>query len=202
MIIGYVRVSTVHQDADKQELELYRYAKNINISIDKIESFKISSRKSREDRGVTKLIEKLNQGDTIIFTELSRLGRSTVETISILNDIANKGISIHLIKQGMVIDPSKPQDPYQKALLQSLAVYAELERDILSVRVKESLKSAKEQGKTLGRPKGSTGKSKLDKYIDEIKHQLSLGVSKARISKNLNVSRPTLDNFIKSRGLQ
>jgi DNA invertase Pin-like site-specific DNA recombinase len=78
---------------------------------------------------------------------------------------------------------------------------AELERDLISMRTREALAAKKAQGKILGRPKGSLGKSKLDGKEDEISRLLESKVSKAAIARITGVSWLTLDRFIKSRGL-
>ena len=81
------------------------------------------------------------------------------------------------------------------------ALFAEIERDLISERTKEGLAKARASGKRLGRPKGSLGKSRLDGKEGEIHHLLSIGVSKASIAKITGVSRPTLYNFLKTRAL-
>ena len=81
------------------------------------------------------------------------------------------------------------------------ALFAEVERDLISERTKEGLAKARANGKRLGRPKGSLGKSRLDGKEGEIRHLLSIGVSKASIAKITGVSRPTLYDFLKTRTL-
>jgi DNA invertase Pin-like site-specific DNA recombinase len=81
------------------------------------------------------------------------------------------------------------------------SLFAEIERDLISERTKEGLERAKAEGKLLGRPKGKLGKSKLDGKQNEIQNYLDKGVNKANIAKIYDVSWPTLDNFIKTRGL-
>ena len=80
-------------------------------------------------------------------------------------------------------------------------LFAEIERDLISIRTKEALAAARASGTRLGRPKGSKGKSKLDGREDEIRQLLSLKVSKASIAKITGVDRSTLYHFIRSREL-
>ena len=82
------------------------------------------------------------------------------------------------------------------------ALFAEVERDLISERSREGLAKAKSSDKKLRRPKGSLGDSRLDDKEDEIRHFLRLGVSKNTIGKITGVSRPTLYHFIDSRSLQ
>ena len=82
------------------------------------------------------------------------------------------------------------------------ALFAEVERDLISERTREGLAKARSSGKKLGRPKGSLGVSRLDGREGEIRHFLTLGVSKSSIAKITGVTRPTLYNFIATRGLK
>jgi DNA invertase Pin-like site-specific DNA recombinase len=194
-IYGYVRVSTTTQETTNQELEITRYARKKDFRLDEVFSFVVSSRKSKDERGLNKLLELVNEGDILIFTELSRLGRSTVEVISILRELGDKGVIVHLIKQNMIIDKNGV-DPFQKMLITMLASFDELSRDIISLRVTEGLKGAKERGRVGGRRKGQTVAKKLDGKEQEIKELLELGVSKGKIAEKFGVSRPTLNRFI------
>ena len=80
-------------------------------------------------------------------------------------------------------------------------LFAEIERDLISIRTKEALAAARASGKQLGRPKGSRGRSKLDGREDEIRKLLSLNVSKSSIARITGVDRSTLYHFIRSREL-
>ena len=85
-----------------------------------------------------------------------------------------------------------------KMLTTMFRLLAELERDLISQRTKEGLKNARAQGKIIGRPKGTKGKSKLDGREGEITVYLDKGITRANIARILDVSRPTLNSFILS----
>ena len=82
------------------------------------------------------------------------------------------------------------------------ALFAEVERELISERTREGLARARASGKKLGRPKGSLGTSRLDGREDEIRKLLDLGVSKSAVAKITGVSRPTLYNFLNTRGMR
>ncbi len=82
------------------------------------------------------------------------------------------------------------------------ALFAEVERDLISERTGEGLANAKASGKTLGRPKGSLGVLRLDGKEDEIRQFIDLGVSRTAIAKITGVSRSTLYKFMATRGLK
>ena len=81
------------------------------------------------------------------------------------------------------------------------SLFSEIERDLISERTKEGLKRARAEGKLLGRPKGTLGKSKLDGKEKEIKKYLSLGVNKTNIARIFGVGWTTLNHFMKTREL-
>lgn len=199
MNLAYIRVSTEEQDVKNQELEIRRYAQARTLTIDKFIEVEVSSRKSQLDRKIDKLMQ-LSQDDNLFVSELSRLGRSTKEVLCILDDLKDKGVVVHLIKQNLTVDKNS-SDTMSKLLITLLASFAELERDLISQRTKEALKSKKESGVVLGRPKGSTSKSKLDGKEDEIKKLLQKSINKTSIAKLLDCDRSTLNNFISTRGL-
>ena len=82
------------------------------------------------------------------------------------------------------------------------ALFAEVERDLISERTREGLAKARASGRRLGRPKGALGVSRLDGREEEIRHFLELGVSKSSIARITGVTRTTLYNFIATRGLK
>ena len=89
-----------------------------------------------------------------------------------------------------------------KVMTTLFALFAEVERDLISERTREGLARARSSGRKLGRPKGSLGVSRLDGKEDEIRHFLELGVSKTAIAKITGVSRTALYSFMSTRGLR
>ncbi|EGM0445246.1 recombinase family protein, partial [Campylobacter coli] len=84
MNIAYIRVSTNKQELDSQKLEIMEYCHKNNIILDEILEVKISSTKSQEKRKIKDLKQRLQSGDLLIATELSRLGRSMLEIINLV----------------------------------------------------------------------------------------------------------------------
>ncbi len=163
-IIAYIRVSTNNQDTQNQKLEIYEYARKHNLQIDQFIEVEASTRKSPKNRRIEELLAKVNNNDTLIITELSRLGRSTSEVIDLVNSLIN----IEVVTM--------------------FSLFSELERDLISSRTKEALASKKAQGMKLGKPKGTMQKSKFDKDIERIKELLQLGLSVRKISTHLGLS--------------
>ena len=92
-ILGYLRISTDKQEINNQRLEILNYAQRERITIDDFIEKTISSKKTPKDRRIVELLEILNSGDTLIVTELSRIGRSTSEVIDIINEFMKKEIN-------------------------------------------------------------------------------------------------------------
>src|SRR5712671_4160160 len=91
-IVVYLRASTDKQDLNHQKLELLEFARKRSIKINEFIEVTISSRKTSKQRRIDELLQMLNQTDTLIVTELSRLGRSTAEVIALVNALIQRNI--------------------------------------------------------------------------------------------------------------
>lgn len=197
--IAYLRVSTNHQDIQSQKYEILDYCHKNEIQIDNFIEVEMSSRKSLGKRKIDILFNNLREGDQIIVSEMSRIGRSTGEVLNIVNDLIGMGVEIHILKQNMRLTDNG--DMQSKVMVTMFSLFAELERDLISQRTKRALEARKAAGVKLGRKKGSLGKSKLDDQKDTISDLISKKVSISSIAKILGVSRGTVYNFISSRKL-
>ena len=133
------------------------------------------------------MFSTLRKGDVVVVSELSRLGRSTLQILEIMKEAKEKGIAVHAVKGAWTLNGSMES----KIVLTMLAMIAEIERDLISERTKEGLRARKAAGVTLGRPKGP-GKSKLDQHRDEIFALLNNGSTKTFIAKKYGTSLPKL----------
>jgi len=194
--IAYIRVSKNSQDTNNQKLAMHDYTHKHGIKIDKFFEYIVSSTKSSKDRGIDKLLEELKPNDKLIVSELSRLGRSVGQVIRFVDDLIKNKISFLAIKENIVLNGK--QDIQSKVMITMFGLFAEIERDLISLRTKEALAAAKAKGKQLGRPKGSY-KSKLDGKESEIRHYLKLGVSKASTARIMGISKTAFYSFLKSR---
>ena len=198
--LGYIRASMDKQEVDGQKLEILEYARKHDFKVNDFIQITVSSRKTTKQRRIDELMQKLNKGDTLITTELSRLGRSTAEVIALVNDLLQKGIRVILTKKNM--DISK-HDMASKILVTLFSLMAELERDFVSLRTKEALAAKKAKGIKLGKPKGIIQKSMYDKDLDKIKELLELGLSARKISKHLGYGTYiSLNTYIKKRNIR
>lgn len=194
MIYGYVRVSTDKQVVDNQHFEISTFARNKGIAIDKWLEESISGTKSYEKRGLGKILRKCKKGDILICTEISRLGRSLFMIMDILNLCMKKGTQVWTIKEGYRLG----EDIQSKVLAFAFGLSAEIERNLISQRTKESLARLKAEGKRLGRPYGSKNKShKLKGKEEKIKTLVNKGMKINRIAKIYKVHPNTMTKYLK-----
>ena len=199
--IAYVRVSTDDQDYRNQKFEILNYCDRSGMKVDKWLEVEMSSRRSAKDRRIDELLSNLKSNDRLLVSELSRLGRSTGEVIQLIKSLTDQKIEFVAVKQSFRINSQNNKDMTSKVMVTIFSLLAELERDLISERTKMGLARARASGKKLGRPKGP-GKSKLDGKEDVIIGFLDKGVTRANIARILDVTWGTMDNFIKTRGLQ
>ena len=201
-VLGYIRVSTERQDINNQRMEILEYGRKHDLKIKDFIEIEISSRESKKQRRIEELLEQLHAGDTVIVSELSRLGRSTAEVIDIVNELVRLGISLVAIKQNLQVKDGKKMDMQTKVIVTMFSLFAELERDIISERTRQSLQAKKAGGKKLGKPKGTIKASRLDEKQDAIREFLKHRVPKSAIARMLRTSRTNLVNYIKTRSLE
>jgi len=152
MIYGYARCSTNEklQDIDRQRRELRSLG-----ATDETIYFEYIGGAKKEKPEFDKLMDIVQKGDTITTTEVSRLSRSTRQLCDIIQLIKENCLKL-IIKGSITVDCTKNElDPMTNAFLQIAGVFAELERNIISQRVKSGIANAREKGSIIGRPKTS-----------------------------------------------
>ena len=198
--VAYIRASTDKQDLNNQKLGILEYARQNNLTVDEFIEITVSSRKTSKQRRIDELLQKLADSDTLIVTELSRLGRSTSEVIALVNGLVQRNVRIIIIKQNL--DISK-YDMGSKIIVTLFSLFAELERDLVSLRTKEALAAKKVQGVKLGKPKGVIQASKFDKDRERIEELLGLGLSVRKIASILGYSSHIgLNTYVKKRKIR
>jgi DNA invertase Pin-like site-specific DNA recombinase len=197
-VVGYLRVSTVDQDTEKNRAAVLAYA-NQKGFIGKVEFVeeKVSGLKSWRKRRLAGVVEDLQEGDVLIVPELSRLGRSLVEVLEVLNVLTDKDVAVYSVKEAFQLNGQNIQSKVMRTML---GLFAEIERDLISARTREGLAAARAKGVRLGRPKGP-GKSKLDQYQPEIEALLKNGSKKNFVARRFGVTPATLTNWLKRHGL-
>ena len=196
--ISYLRVSTQDQNTEKNQAQVLKYSNEHRFGHVEFIEESVSGKISWKQRKISQIIDELQSGDRIIVPELTRLGRSTLEVLEILKAAKEKGIAVFSVKENLELNGDNMQS---KIMATMLSLFAELERDFISMRTKEALKARKNAGVVLGRPKGP-GKSKLDPYKEEITALLKTGVAKARVARKYKVAVTTLLNWLEKNAVE
>lgn len=199
MNYGYIRVSTDRQTTENQKFEITKYAQGQNIFIGEWIEETISATKKLEERKFGMLLKKMQKGDQLIVTELSRLGRNLMQIMKILHDCMEKDIMVYTIKERYELG----NNINSKVLAFAFGLSAEIERNLISQRTKEALARRKAEGVILGRPKGRKSDSlKLTGKEEEISKLLNKKISYSGIGRLLGVHRITVSTFAKAHKLQ
>jgi DNA invertase Pin-like site-specific DNA recombinase len=196
-VVGYLRVSTGEQELEKNKADILSLANRHDLGKVEFVEEKVSGKVSWRVRLIAEVLDSLENGDVIVVSELSRLGRSMLECMEILSIALQKGVHVYAIKGNWQLDESIQS----KIVAMAFSMAAEIERDLISARTKEALRYKREQGVKLGRPKGP-GKSKLDQYRPEIEALLANGSTQRFIARRYRTTEANLHNWIKKNGLK
>lgn len=192
MRYGYCRCSTdeKRQDINRQVREL----KEMGVTDEKYIYKEYISGTSKNKPELEKLKSVVNSGDTICATEPSRLTRSTKQLCEIIEFCKEKHLRLEL--GNFVVDCTKELDPMTEGMLKMMGVFSELERNMISARVKSGIENAKQKGKKIGRAKSSINNipKEVIKYYEFYKNNK---INKTTYAKMCGVTRPSIYKYIK-----
>lgn len=195
--VAYIRMSTTQQDLEKNKTDILLLANDKKLGHVDFVLETASGTLSWKKRKIAKIIEELEEGDSLIVSELSRIGRSMLEIMQVLAIAIEKGIHVYAVKGNWQLDNSIQS----KIMAMVFAMAAEIERDLISSRTKEALRVKKAAGMKLGRPKGP-GKSKLDPDKAAIEKMLNDGSTQKFIAHRYNTTEANLSLWMKKHGLK
>ena len=192
MKYGYCRCSTdeKRQDINRQVREL----KEMGVTDEKYIYKEYISGTSKNKPELEKLKSIVTSGDTICATEPSRLTRSTKQLCEIIEFCKEKHLRLEL--GNFVVDCTKKLDPMTEGMLKMMGVFSELERNMISERVKSGIENAKAKGKKIGRAKSSINNipKEVIKYYEFYKNNK---INKTTYAKMCGVTRPSIYKYIK-----
>lgn len=199
MNYGYIRVSSEKQTLANQKFEIKKYAVQKRLVIHEWIEETISSTKKLEERKFGRLLDRMQKGDQLFVSELSRLGRNLMQIMKILHDCMEKDIRVFTIKEEYELG----NNINSKVLAFAFGLSAEIERNLISQRTKEALARKKSEGVILGRPVGrKSSKTKLTGKEARIKKLLNDKESYSAIGRMLGVHRITVSTFIHKHRLK
>lgn len=199
MIYAYIRVSTDKQSVENQHYEIETFCRKKNFAVERWIEETISSRVSLQERKLGKLLKRIKRGDTLIVSELSRLGRSLMEIMGILNTLMRVEAKLITVKENYELG----DNINSKVLAFAFGLSAEVERTLISARTREALARKKAEGMKLGRPKGKNNNTlKLTPQKEYINEMLRKNMAVGAIAKRLQVHRSTLTRFLKRKRMR
>jgi len=176
-IVGYARVSSPEQNLDRQTSRL------TDAGAQKLFTDTVSG-STRDRPGLDAVVEYLRAGDTLLVASMDRLSRSLVDLHTLVDELTTKGITVTFIQEGQSY--SANPSPTGRLLLGMLGAVAEFERSIIRERQAEGIARAKARGVYKGR------KPVPGEKIEQAKKLVSQGVPKARVARDLGISRSSL----------
>lgn len=195
-----VRVSTQIQDYGRQIEDLTKIASQRNWEVVKVITEKISGATSNEKRdGIKQLLEgaKGNKFTKVLISEISRLGRNTIHTLNVLDQLSKLKVSVFVQDMNIeTLDDDGKVNFQAEMLLHMLSLFAKRERETLIARINSGLEHARRCGKTLGRPTGTIENEKefLKKHKSAIE-TLKLGLSIRKTAKLHEISTTTVQKI-------
>jgi DNA invertase Pin-like site-specific DNA recombinase len=181
--IGYIRVSSVDQNTERQ-LD--------GVELDKKFTDKASGKDTKRPQ-LQAALEYLRDGDVLIVHSMDRLARNLDDLRKLVTDLTGRGVSVHFVKESLDFTPDK-ESPMAKLLLSVMGAFAEFERALLKERQREGIAIAKAKGVYKGRkPSLNAGQ------VEELRQRIAAGEKKAVIARDFNISRETLYQYSRSQ---
>ncbi len=180
MRIGYVRVSSVDQNPDRQVEDLKTQ------QVEKIFMEKISG-KNTDRPELQKMLSFIREGDTLIVHSLDRLACNLADLLTMVQELTDRGVSVVFVNERLSFDAGADASPTSKLMLSMIGAFAEFERSMIRRRQAEGIALAKERGIYKGRPRSIS-----DETLEKVNALVEQGVPLARATKMVGISRSTV----------
>ena len=184
MLVGYVRVSSLDQNPERQLEELNA------LKVEKIFMDKLSG-KNIERPELQKMLSFVREGDTLVVHSLDRLARNLTDLLTMVQDLTGRGVSVRFLNEKLDFDAGKEASPVAKLMLSMVGAF-EFERSMIKRRQAEGIALAKERGVYKGRPRSVT-----DEQIKEVRSMIDMGVPLSKAVKKVGISRTTAYKYLK-----
>lgn len=194
-VFAYLRVSTDAQDVRNQQHGIIEYCTTRAFHAPLFLEDTASGKTDWRTRTLGNIIAQSVAGDVLIVSEVSRLARSTLQVLEVMRECVQKGVHLHVVKNGIILDGSMQS----KIVATMLGLAAEIERDFISSRTREALAKRKAEGVKLGRPVGPAKVLRLDEHAAQIDRYMAQGINKRDVAKLLGVAPNTLYGWLRAR---
>jgi DNA invertase Pin-like site-specific DNA recombinase len=207
-VVRYHRVSTDEQNLERQATATAEYVERVFNDPETDTLADASTGTDTERMMYQDIMSRLDEIDAVVVKSVSRIARSIRDLDRTASQLEGNGVELHIIDEGLVMKPGE-SDPYQKALMQMLGVFAELEANMIQKRVKEGIAAAQENDEYHHGP-APLGYDKNDGTLiqgpqyDQVCAVLDMvnneEMSKRQAAKRLDTSRSTVRRAINERG--
>jgi len=178
--IGYVRVSSIDQNPDRQIEQM---------QVDRIFTDKASG-KTIERPELENLLAFVREGDTVVIHSMDRLARNLVDLRRLVEKMTERGIRIEFIKENLIF--TNDDSPMSNLVLSIMGAFAEFERSLILERQREGIALAKLRGTYRGRKKVLS----VDKVL-ELRQKVNAGEKKTKLAREFGVTRDTIYRYLK-----
>jgi len=162
--VAYFKTSMDRQKVREQRQAIVEFAQREGITISRFIEMPASATRGKR---IDQFLSQLESGDTLIVSELSRIGRSVGQIVRTVDALVKGKIRFIAVKEGIWLDEERNSET--PAMIKIFSLLAQADQELVTLHTKEGLATARGKGKKLGRPTGSLGRSKLDGEIEEIK---------------------------------
>lgn len=179
--IGYVRVSTFEQNAQRQLDE---------IPVDRLFIDQASGKDTQRPQLET-MLAFVREGDTVVVHSMDRLARNLDDLRRLVQQLTRRGIRIEFVKEGLTF--TGEDSPMAHLMLSVMGAFAEFERSLLRERQREGIALAKQRGAYRGRKPSLTATQ-----VTDLKRRIAAGERKAQVARELGVSRETVYQYLRA----
>lgn len=184
MRVGYVRVSSLDQNPDRQIEDLKSQGVE-KLFIDQV------SGKDVDRAELQKMLSFVREGDALYVHSLDRLARNLADLLMLVQDLTGRGVSVHFLGEKLDFDAGKDASPTSKLMLSMVGAFAAFERSMIRRRQAEGIALAKERGAYKGRKRSVT-----DEQIDKVRSLIDLGVPMTVAAQKVGISRTTAYKYL------
>ena len=178
--VGYIRVSSFDQNPDRQ-LEA--------VSVTRTYTDKASGKDTQRPE-LDRLLAYVRDGDTVVVHSMDRLARNLDDLRRIVQDLTRRSVRVEFVKEGLTF--TGEDSPMALLMLSVMGAFAEFERALLRERQREGIALAKQRGAYRGRKR-----SLNMEQIGEIKRRIAAGEQKARVARDMGISRETVYQYLR-----
>lgn len=184
MRVGYIRVSSLDQNPDRQIEDLKSQGVE-KLFIDQV------SGKNIDRPELQKMLSFVREGDSLYVHSLDRLARNLADLLNLVQDLTGRGVSVHFLGEKLDFEAGKDASPTSKLMLSMIGAFAEFERSMIRRRQAEGIALAKERGVYRGRQRSVT-----EEQIESVRKQMALGVPLSVAVRKVGISRATAYKYL------